>query len=848
MPRIDNDQWRGRHEFDDFIVRDEYYVYASDTSTTSTPFFIRRGIIILTKTYSSEALSSRVPFSVTIQVNDGRVYSFSGIGSNGAKKVKEYKGSEHMLLSSDADDFYFVSANSATTSVTYNIPLPFSGEEVVIKTVITDKNGVEYRYEEHAAGLFPGKIGDLSIYDDTTANYKTVRKLTTGCLHRVALTNTLNVPDYSIYVDDGAPSSSRCYLESSYTYSLKQAQSDTSATGYAITGYADADTPSILMANRSCNALYLAPMYTGNYYSQEDTKAKLNIRLYRMTMDENFGSNSWETSKSVYIRRTSNQITLASYSATFTISAAEGVQDILAPELGQAAQINTKTQEQIDKYGGVAHGEPNYHYSIRYGAVTNRGSELTTMYCGMPYGAYLRSAVVKTTNNGTVTEEHAAISTATSLTAGYTSNSYDYYTSFKSVSGQTDIEYTLLDNFGRIYTHTDHLTVLPYHEPVLTKVIAHRARPAKAGDAAESIITAGGSGYVFDEYGEYGIVEWGCDVSPLNNQNEATVQVSGSYTQNGVRRFIDAVRATPESYTGEGYCAFPANTECSYDLTVSLKDDFHTVYAKIVLDSALTIMDYRNGGNGVGLGKVAELDMTVEVRADWDVLFPNTVTVENYDLQNHDIDFVTWIIAKRDYIRSCYPKLDIYIFSARYSNQGVIKYGVTGVTALTADTVIGRAVTETDYRTDYIWIPKDPSAGSTGTIRYGAAKINEPIQKLRDYLHFILSGATYIYMDNPNASSGQILGIPMIYLTEEEPTGLTADHKPDTPSGTYLSVVAMNTTLTNLNEPYQLTGKTVMAFPNTSSGSVWITFVFCANSTDDYGFEIRNLYETRLSS
>ena len=103
-------------------------------------------------------------------------------------------------------------------------------------------------------------------------------------------------------------------------------------------------------------------------------------------------------------------------------------------------------------------------------------------------------------------------------------------------------------------------------------------------------------------------------------------------------------------------------------------------------------------------------------------------------------------------------------------------------------------------------------------------------------------------MDNPNASSGQILGIPMIYLTEEEPTGLTADHKPDTPSGTYLSVVAMNTTLTNLNEPYQLTGKTVMAFPNTSSGSVWITFVFCANSTDDYGFEIRNLYETRSSS
>ena len=61
------------------------------------------------------------------------------------------------------------------------------------------------------------------------------------------------------------------------------------------------------------------------------------------------------------------------------------------------------------------------------------------------------------------------------------------------------------------------------------------------------------------------------------------------------------------------------STETSYDVRYTLEDAFSTISVQEIVSTAAVVMDFKNGGKGVAIGKVSERDNTFEVAENWDV-------------------------------------------------------------------------------------------------------------------------------------------------------------------------------------------------------------------------------------
>lgn len=61
------------------------------------------------------------------------------------------------------------------------------------------------------------------------------------------------------------------------------------------------------------------------------------------------------------------------------------------------------------------------------------------------------------------------------------------------------------------------------------------------------------------------------------------------------------------------------STETSYDVRYTLADAFSTISVQEIVSTAAVVMDFKNGGKGVAVGKVSEQDYTFEVAENWDV-------------------------------------------------------------------------------------------------------------------------------------------------------------------------------------------------------------------------------------
>ena len=61
------------------------------------------------------------------------------------------------------------------------------------------------------------------------------------------------------------------------------------------------------------------------------------------------------------------------------------------------------------------------------------------------------------------------------------------------------------------------------------------------------------------------------------------------------------------------------STEYSFDVRYTLKDTFSSVSIQEIISTAAVVMDFKRGGKGVAVGKVAEDENVFEVSEDWDV-------------------------------------------------------------------------------------------------------------------------------------------------------------------------------------------------------------------------------------
>ena len=184
---------------------------------------------------------------------------------------------------------------------------------------------------------------------------------------------------------------------------------------------------------------------------------------------------------------------------------------------------------------------------------------------------------------------------------GFSSTAASFTTGFLTTSGTITFAAKITDSRGRVSDEkTVSINVVPYSAPSVTSYLSQRAL---------------GDGTINDD-GTYirGLVSY--NYASCNSKN--TIACSTYYKKstssawiNGSKSFLSGTAFT----FGDG----AISTESSYDVKYTLTDAFTTVTILDTVSTAAVLMDFKAGGKGIAIGKVAEQDKTFEVAEDWNI-------------------------------------------------------------------------------------------------------------------------------------------------------------------------------------------------------------------------------------
>lgn len=169
----------------------------------------------------------------------------------------------------------------------------------------------------------------------------------------------------------------------------------------------------------------------------------------------------------------------------------------------------------------------------------------------------------------------------------YTSNSPT--TGVLISSGTNTVTVTVTDSRGRTASKTASVSVLAYTSPTIGYLIAGRCNAEGTSDTD----------------GAYIIASFKAAVTALNNKNHATAKLE--YKKN-----TDTTWTTAGTYTDYSLAAskiFAADIDSSFNVRITIEDDFSTAtYVKDV-GTVFTLIDLRHTGKGIAFGKVSEEDL-----------------------------------------------------------------------------------------------------------------------------------------------------------------------------------------------------------------------------------------------
>lgn len=218
------------------------------------------------------------------------------------------------------------------------------------------------------------------------------------------------------------------------------------------------------------------------------------------------------------------------------------------------------------------------------------------------WGIYVQTkSKAKLTINGAVGSYGSTISSYSITGGGYTSTASSFTTGFLNSSGTVTFTATVTDSRGRVSAAaTVSISVVAYSPPSFSSYISQRCLS---------------NGTVNDD-GTY-----------------IRGQVSYSYascsSKNSVTRATYYKKASESAWTNAGVSFSSAtaftfgggkiSTETSYDVKYTITDAFTSISIQDIVSTAAVVMDFKQGGKGVAVGKVSERDKTFEVSEDWDV-------------------------------------------------------------------------------------------------------------------------------------------------------------------------------------------------------------------------------------
>ena len=189
---------------------------------------------------------------------------------------------------------------------------------------------------------------------------------------------------------------------------------------------------------------------------------------------------------------------------------------------------------------------------------------------------------------------------------GQSATASKYTTGVLNNSGTVTFTGVVTDSRGRTATKTANISVVDYSSPKITDFLVQRCN----------------SGGTLTDEGTYVKVTPKWSYSSVNSKNTFSAKVDYKTKAATTWGTATTVTTSGSSYIiGDG--GISANT--SYDIRLTIQDAFETVTKTITIPTAKTTLDFRNGGNGIAVGKVAESD---GFEVDWNSKFNKQVDVE----------------------------------------------------------------------------------------------------------------------------------------------------------------------------------------------------------------------------
>lgn len=218
------------------------------------------------------------------------------------------------------------------------------------------------------------------------------------------------------------------------------------------------------------------------------------------------------------------------------------------------------------------------------------------------WGIYVQTkSKAKLTINGAAGSYGSTISSYSITGGGYTSTASSFTTGFLNSSGSIKFTATVTDSRGRVSAAaTVTISVVAYSPPRFSSYLSQRCL---------------GNGTINDD-GTYirGLVSYA--YSSCSSKN--TITRAAYYKKASDTAWTNASIAF-SSGTAFTFGGGKISTETSYDVKYTLTDAFTTISIQDIVSTAAVVMDFKQGGKGVAVGKVSEVYKAFEVAEDWDV-------------------------------------------------------------------------------------------------------------------------------------------------------------------------------------------------------------------------------------
>lgn len=184
---------------------------------------------------------------------------------------------------------------------------------------------------------------------------------------------------------------------------------------------------------------------------------------------------------------------------------------------------------------------------------------------------------------------------------GFSSTASSFTTGFLTTSGTVTFTAKVTDSRGRVSdAKTVSISVVTYSAPSFTGVLSQRATSARAVDDDGTYIR--------------GLISY----SYASCSSKNTVTRETYYKKSSASTWTNASKSFT-SGTAFTYGGGAISTESSYDVKYTITDAFTTVTFLDTVSTAAVLMDFKAGGKGIAIGKVAEKDKTVEIDSSWEL-------------------------------------------------------------------------------------------------------------------------------------------------------------------------------------------------------------------------------------